>query len=80
MQSILDEMPADQARGELDAGLSIAMPKNSLAAIQLLLQYGANLDHDSFRAALTREEIAVFQLLLDCGWDINWSPSRLNCL
>ncbi|KAH4017307.1 hypothetical protein HBH61_156150 [Parastagonospora nodorum] len=80
IQRILTGMPPDQAQCELDAGLALAMPKNSLATIEHLLRLGAKLNNASFDAAFAREETAVFKLLIDSGWDINSSPSQLNGL
>tara|TARA_R110002003_G_scaffold149_7_gene13537 strand:+ start:384 stop:677 length:294 start_codon:yes stop_codon:yes gene_type:complete len=67
--SLNDHPTVSQA--ELDECLTIAMPHGSLATIRLLLGHGAKLKSLSFINAISRAEPAVFQLLMDSGWDVN---------
>ena len=59
------------SQSELDECLESAMPGASIDIIRLLLQHGARLTILSFGKAIGRQDPAVFQLLLDHGWDIN---------
>lgn len=65
---------------ELDQCLVVAMPKSSLDTIKLLLNHGTCLKEDAFHAAIHREEPAVFQLLIEAGWDINSTEFDLTAI
>jgi len=80
IQTSLSSVPHDQAQKELDAALALAMPTGSLSTIGHLLQLGAKLNRGSWITLFPRAEIAIFQLLLDAGWDVNSSPYRLSSL
>lgn len=55
----------------LDTCLVLAMPHCSLQIIKLLLQLGAELKARSWCAIFRRGDPAVFQLLIESGWDID---------
>lgn len=63
--------PTSASKEVLNACLDLAMRRASLQTIELLFQHGAELDALSRRDAFQRGEPAVFQLLIDSGWDIN---------
>lgn len=74
-----------QWRSEDHPGSSAAPPQSllHLAArhghpfiVSLLLSEGAEFDRETVWAALASKSIPVFQVLLDAGWDINWSLSH----
>jgi hypothetical protein len=74
----LDAVKADLARSpttrrqeDLNESLILAMPDGALDTIKLLLGLGAKLKRASFHSAVAREEVAVFQLLVEAGWDID---------
>ncbi|CAO2649935.1 Nn.00g012270.m01.CDS01 [Neocucurbitaria sp. VM-36] len=56
---------------ELNKCLELAMPDGSLDTIRVLLQHGSKLNVFAYSKAIAREDPAVFQLLIDHGWDIN---------
>lgn len=51
--------------------LKLAIRESSIETIKTLLSHGATFTDHSFYKAIDREEPAVFQQLLDCGWDID---------
>jgi hypothetical protein len=65
---------------ELNECLTLAMPDGSHETIGLILQLGAKLKAVSLRAAITRSDPAVFQLLIDSGWDINSTEFELSAV
>lgn len=56
---------------ELDECLSAAMPAATISCIRTLLIHGAKPKAWSLGEAMAREDVAIFQLLVDHGWDIN---------
>jgi hypothetical protein len=77
---VIDDLESVKARlcqepaasqGDLDACLVLAMPSSSLEIIKLLLQLGAKLKPASWSSIFNRGDPAVFQLLIDAGWDID---------
>ncbi|KAF1846344.1 ankyrin, partial [Cucurbitaria berberidis CBS 394.84] len=56
---------------ELDECLTSVMPEGSLGMIKILVRHGSKLTIFSFFKAIRREEPAVFQLLIDHGWNID---------
>lgn len=73
METICAELTAhpDTNLEQLDACLVLAMPQGNEEIIKLLLQLGAQLDHESTRAAIEREDASILQLLVESGWDMN---------
>jgi hypothetical protein len=55
----------------LDDALALAIPRCSLETIRLILQLGAKLDVVAVSKAIERADPAVFQALMESGWDIN---------
>ena len=51
--------------------LELAIREGSIETIKTLLAHGATLTYIAFLKAIHREEPAVFQQLLDHGWDID---------
>jgi hypothetical protein len=73
IQSIRAELAAHPNIGseQLNTCLVLAMPQGHMEVIKLLLQLGAQLDHESSRSIIEREDPAVLQLLVESGWDMN---------
>jgi hypothetical protein len=72
LADIRSNLPRDTAsQDELNECLILAMPESSLDTIGLLLQRGAKLKSGSFFDMIARGDTAVFQLLIDSGWDID---------
>lgn len=59
------------SQAELDRCLGSVMPAGSLDMIKVLLDHGSKLTVSSTHFAIARQDSALFQLLLDHGWDIN---------
>lgn len=57
--------------------LLLAMPSGSLEMIDTLLNHGATLSFLAFLAAFERKETAVFQKLIDYGWDVDSTEFEL---
>jgi hypothetical protein len=63
-----DPEPSYEAKQDC---LSIAICQSSVETIKTLLSHGATLNDDSFQEAIEREELTIFQQLLNHGWNIN---------
>ena len=61
----------DVDQDDLNDCFAQAMPQASLSTLRLLHQHGARLNQDSFRSAIKRGDPAVFQFLIEAGWDFN---------
>jgi len=57
--------------------LLLAMPNGSLEMIDTMLKHGATVSFLAFLEAFEREETAVFQKLIDYGWDIDSTEFEL---
>jgi len=57
--------------------LLLAMPSGSLEMIDTLLKHGATLSFLAFLEAFERKETAVFQKLIDCGWNVDSTEFEL---
>jgi hypothetical protein len=62
---------------DLGNALELAMPDASLPILKVLIQVGADLTRLALHAAMYREEPAVFDLLVEAGWDIE-SPNAVQ--
>jgi hypothetical protein len=71
IEANLARSPTTKRQEELNESLVLAMPNGTLDTIKLLLVLGAKLKRTSFLRAVAREEVAVFQLLVEAGWDID---------
>lgn len=58
-------------QADLDECLTLAIPHGSLSTIKLLLHLGAELNRVTLLKACMRAVPAVFELLMDFGWDID---------
>lgn len=56
--------------------LNIATRNGHPDVVSLLLKRGAQIDGDTVWAAVASNSIPVFQVLVDAGWDPNWSLSH----
>ena len=66
----LRQYPEPEYEAKQDC-LLITICKSSVETIKTMFSHGATLKDSSFSKAISREEPAVFQQLLDHGWDIN---------
>jgi len=57
--------------------LLLAMPSGSIEVIDTLLKHGATLSFLAFVEAFERKETAVFQKLIDYGWDVDSTEFEL---
>jgi len=57
--------------------LLLAMPSGSLEMIDTLLKHGATLSFLAFIEPFEREETAVFQKLIEYGWDVDSTEFEL---
>jgi hypothetical protein len=55
----------------LNAALLLALPYSSMQTITHLLAAGAALSSSAYYAAIKREDIRVFEALVEYGWDID---------
>lgn len=79
LENSLSECPAISQK-ELDECLSSAMGEGSLDMIRMLLQHGAKLQRLSFIRLNARADPAVFQLLMDYGFEINTTEFYMTTL
>jgi ankyrin repeat protein len=80
VEANLARSPATKRQEELNESLVIAMPNGNLDMIKLLLLLGAKLKEASFHRAVAREEAAVFQLLIEAGWDIDSTEYEMSAV
>jgi hypothetical protein len=80
VEANLVRSPATKRQEELNESLTLAMPHGTLDMIKLLLLLGANLKQASFHSAVAREEAAVFQLLVEAGWDIDSTEYEMSAV
>lgn len=59
-----------QHQQHLNDQLSLIIPQGSFQAIKALLQQGAKLDERAMWAAVGREDVELFEMLVEFGWDI----------
>jgi hypothetical protein len=76
----LTKRPKATRYGELDTCLLSAMPSGSLKMIATLLRLEARLCSQSLWRAMERQDIEVFHLLLESGWDINSHDFELTAI
>jgi hypothetical protein len=80
IESSLSDWPSASRQDELNASLVMAMPQGSLETIKLLLTLRAKLKSASFHSAVVREDAAVFELLIESGWDIDSTEFELSAV
>lgn len=79
LEARLSEDPA-LTQEELNKCLESVMSNGSLDMIKVLLQHGSRMNVFAFFKAMRREDPAVFQLLIDNGWDINSTEFELSAV
>jgi hypothetical protein len=58
-------------QNDKNEALEFAMPEASLATIDTLIRHGADLTVLSYEKAIARNEVALLELFVTWGWDIN---------
>ncbi|KJA14183.1 hypothetical protein HYPSUDRAFT_49388 [Hypholoma sublateritium FD-334 SS-4] len=66
-------VPSSNADHPLQAGLVAAAEKGHASIVALLLKTGFHVSPDVILAASKSQSSAVFQAMIDAGWDINQS-------
>ncbi|KAF2821564.1 hypothetical protein CC86DRAFT_470751 [Ophiobolus disseminans] len=79
IRSELSSQP-EITQDELNEHLNSTMLQGSIVTIKLLLERGAKLNRSSFGKAIDRGEPAVFQMLIERGWDINSIKFRTSAV
>lgn len=51
--------------------LTFAITHGKLESIETLMVLGAEMNESGFLQAIKRGDLAIFQLLIDRGWDVN---------
>jgi hypothetical protein len=72
-RTITSHLPTSQ--DALNAALLLALPYSSIQTITHLLAAGAVLSSSAYYAAIKREDIRVFEALVEYGWDIDSTES-----
>lgn len=72
--------PQNTSQEALNACLNLAMLEASSQTINLLLQQGARLSVISHGDLYQRDDPAVFQSLIDTGWNINSTDFELSAV
>ncbi len=56
---------------DLNRALSFATQKTKVEAIKVLMSQGAQVNENAFYFACSKHNVAIFEALLEFGWDIN---------
>jgi hypothetical protein len=73
IEAFLFRMPLEIHQKLFDGGIFLAMPEGSLATIEYFFNRGGKLKPPAMNRGIARDDTAVFQTLIDAGWDMNSS-------